>query len=269
MGGEIAVSSKLGEGSCFRFYIQAGLAPAIPTTNSFTPDDVVSIVPGQKYRILIVEDNGTNRLLLSKILKDIGLEVQEAENGQIAIALCQQWHPHLIFMDMQMPILDGYAATRQIRLWEQEREQELAPGQISHTTKIIALTASAFAEQREDSLAAGCDDFVSKPFRREEILATLSHHLQIKYLHKPTATNQITPNSLEHQPEFILDTHALDIMPDEWIAQLYFAAAQGNDTRCLHLIEQIPPEHTLLIAALNILIETYQFDHLMQLTQPK
>ncbi|MEA5551396.1 response regulator [Anabaena cylindrica UHCC 0172] len=94
----------------------------------------------------------------------------------IAIALWQQWQPHLIFMDMHMPIIDGYQATRQIRQLEQEleTEQSLTP------TKIIALTASAFTEQRQESLDAGCDDFVSKPFRQAEILETLSQYLQIQ-----------------------------------------------------------------------------------------
>ncbi|WP_242039627.1 GAF domain-containing protein [Anabaena sphaerica] len=265
MGGEIAVISKLGQGSSFRFHIQAGLAPATPTFHSFTPDDVVSIAPGQNYRILIAEDNATNRLLLSRVLKNLGLEVQEAENGQVAIALWQQWQPHLIFMDMQMPILDGYAATQQIRRWEQELVE---PGERPNPTKIIALTASAFTEQRQESLSAGCDDFVSKPFSREEILETLSQHLQIQYLHKSNSVNEISPNSLAHKPEFILNTVALGIMSDEWMAELYFAAAQGNDSRCLHLINQIPPEHTALITALTRLIETYQFDQLMTLTQP-
>ncbi|MEA5579349.1 GAF domain-containing protein [Anabaena sp. UHCC 0451] len=265
MGGKITVSSKLDQGSCFRFNIQAGLVQATPSDNSITFDHVVGIASGQNYRILIAEDNATNRLLLSQVLKNLGLEVREAENGQVAIALWQQWQPHLIFMDMQMPILDGYAATRQIR----SREKEFQPRQKAKPTKIIALTASAFIEQRQDTLTAGCDDFVSKPFRREEILATLSQHLQIQYLHESTSESANTTNTLNQQPEFMLNTVSLAIMSEEWIAQLYFAAAQGNDSRCINLINQIPPEHTSLITALSRLIETYQFDQLMRLTQVK
>ncbi|WP_323311486.1 response regulator [Anabaena cylindrica] len=104
----------------------------------------------------------------------VGLHL--VSDALIAIALWQQWQPHLIFMDMHMPIIDGYQATRQIRQLEQEleTEQSLTP------TKIIALTASAFTEQRQESLDAGCDDFVSKPFRQAEILETLSQYLQIQ-----------------------------------------------------------------------------------------
>nr|WP_266889636.1 hybrid sensor histidine kinase/response regulator [Trichormus azollae] len=113
MGGETTVQTTLGQGSCFTFYIQLALAEEVISSNSIIPiDGAVSIAPGRKYLILIVEDNSANRLLLSQILMQLGFEVQEAENGEEAIALWQQWPPHLIFMDMQMPVLEGYEATR-------------------------------------------------------------------------------------------------------------------------------------------------------------
>jgi CheY-like chemotaxis protein len=227
-------------------------------------NNAVSIAPGQtSYRILIAEDNAANRLLLGKILSQLGFEMQEAENGQVAIAICQQWRPHLIFMDMHMPIINGYEAARQIRNWEQTLED----GEFPTPTKIIALTASAFTEQRQESLDAGCDDFVSKPFRWQEILETLAKHLGVEYLYAETSGNAISPNSEAHKPK-VLDAAALTIMPAAWITQLHFAAAQGNDTSSLNLIAQIPAEHSSLIAALTNLIETYNFDQLMDLTQP-
>jgi signal transduction histidine kinase/DNA-binding NarL/FixJ family response regulator len=261
MGGEITVNSILGQGSCFRFNIQASLTQANPDVNFFNFDHVIGIAPGQNYRILIVEDNATNRLLLSQILQNLGLKVQEAENGEVAIAIWQQWQPDLIFMDMQMPVLDGYAATKQIRI----REQEL-PGETSKPTKIIALTASAFAEQRQDTLLAGCDDFISKPFRREEILATLSQHLQVEYLHQENSPSQDFNYTTYQQSDFILNAAALTIMTPAWISELYFAAAQGNDVRCLKLIAEIPSDQIRLIAALKELIDNYQFDKIMTLT---
>lgn len=265
MGGEITVSSEPGKGSCFTFQIQAGLAETISSNSASPTHNAVSIAPGQpSYRILIAEDHPANRLLLNTILSRLGFEVQEAENGQIAIALWQQWRPHLIFMDMHMPIIDGYEAARQIRNWE----QKLADEQIFTPTKIIALTASAFADQRQESLDAGCDDFVSKPFRWEAILETLALHLGVQYLYEATSTEAIAPNSLLRQLDCVLNPAALAIMPVDWIAQLHLAAALGNDASSLNLVAQIPSEHTSLIEALTRLIETYQFDQLMALTQP-
>ncbi|MDB9373156.1 GAF domain-containing protein [Nodularia sphaerocarpa] len=261
MGGEITVESELGKGSCFRFSIQADLPEAVVIEQlSSSVLDVVSIAPGQtKYRILIAEDNQANRLLLSNILSRLGLAVEEAENGEQAIALWQEWQPHLIFMDMQMPIIDGYQAARQIRNLAQTLEnqnQQITP------TKIIALTASAFTEQRQECLNAGCDDFVSKPFLWEEILEILAKHLQIEYIYETTATSEISPSD-----DFVLDPAALAIMPVSWISQLHLAAAQGNDSSSLHILAKIPSEHTGLISALTQLIETYQFDKIIALTQ--
>jgi signal transduction histidine kinase/DNA-binding response OmpR family regulator len=263
MGGDIIVSSTLGKGSCFRFNIKVGLAQANPSIDLFNFDDVIGIAPGQNYRILIVEDNATNRLLLSQILQNLGLEVQEAENGQIAIALWEQWQPDLIFMDMQMPVLDGYAATKQIRI----REKKLPPGQRLQPTKIIALTASAFSEQRRDTLAAGCDDFISKPFHRTEILEILSQHLQIEYLHQTNSSTENSSHPGNQEREFVLDNQAFKIMPSTWITKLNFAAAQGNDLKCLDLVAEIPIDQKSLITALTSLIENYQFDQIMTLTQ--
>ena len=265
MGGEITVRSQLNQGSCFTFDIQAGLADIVSNVSSFPLEGKISLALRQEYRILIAEDNSANRLLLNKILNNLGFEVQEAENGEKAIAMWEQWQPHLIFMDMHMPILDGYAATRQIRT----REQELASKQIITLTKIIALTASAFTEQRQESLDAGCDDFVSKPFRWEEIVETLSQHLQIQYLHESTSRNASNPYSLTDNSNAILDREDLAIMPVDRTRQLYAAAAQGNDFRCIDLIAQIPSEQTSLIINLTRLIESYQFDNLMILIRTK
>ena len=287
MGGEITVKSELGKGSCFTFQIQADLAQTEPITVLFDINSASSLAPGQpNYRILIAEDTPANRLLLVKLLSKLGFEVKEAENGQEAIALWQQWHPHLIFMDMQMPVVNGYEATQQIKqskaIWlgnansTAQKNREVSPphSDLPTVPVIIALTGSAFAEQREQSLGAGCDDFVSKPFRRGEILEILTKYLGVQYCHEAgaiaqaCAANAIATHSTQPQPDYTLDAAALAIMPSEWIAQLQNAAAQGNDATSLKLIAQIPSEQSSLIEALTRLVETYQFDQLMAIAQP-
>lgn len=264
MGGEITVQSKPGEGSCFAFCIQVSLAKTAPIATALTSlsTNIAGIADRPvNHRILIAEDNSANRLLLNKLLSSLGFEVQEAENGQIAIDLWQQWHPHLIFMDMHMPILDGYEATRKIRELEQSRKDYQDP------TQIIALTASVFVEQRQETLTAGCDDFVSKPFRREELLEALSKHLGVQYPSEATETEATLSRSASYQPDDRLDLAPLAAMSDEWMAQLCFAAAQGNDAASLRLVAQIPAEHTSLIRKLTNLIEKYQFDQLITFIQ--
>ncbi len=261
MGGKITVESEVEKGSCFSFKIPISVAETIPDVVSSTDiSKVGGLVPGQpNRRLLIVEDNPVNRLLLLTILTDIGFEVQEAENGKEGIKLWQEWHPHLIFMDMQMPIMNGYEATQIIR----EAEKKSTPDHPS--IPIIAITASAFAEQREECLTIGCDNFVSKPFQREEILKILQQYLGVEYCYDETEGDIIdstTPSS-----NYQLDPRDLGIMPSEWITQFYTAAAQGSDSLCLKMIAQIPTDQSSLIAALTELVETYQFDQIMLLIQ--
>ncbi len=297
MRGEITVRSEPGKGSCFSFHTQVELteAASIATVTKILPSDS-AVNSGQgNHRILIAEDNTANRLLLNRLLSNLGFEVQEAENGQTAIALWKKWQPHLIFMDLHMPIVDGYEATQKIRELEQRPNTRYPPTSLLSRppTKIVALTASVFTEQRQESLTAGCDDFISKPFRLEEVLDVLSRHLNVQYLeeaidheaidHEATDDEATDDEAIEAgssrypqgvvshltlpEPHYRLEAIALTIMPVAWIAQLRFAAAQGSDFECFKLIAQIPLEHTSLIKALNNRVEKYQFDQLMTLTE--
>jgi CheY-like chemotaxis protein len=114
-------------------------------------------------RLLIVEDQQENRLLLHKLLAPHGFDLREAVNGQEVVDLFTRWHPHLIFMDIRMLIMDGREATRKIRA--------LPCGE---AVKIVALTASAFKEQRKSILQAGCDDVVLKPFQAHELFDAMA-----------------------------------------------------------------------------------------------
>ena len=259
MGGEITVSSELGKGSCFQFHIQVELKESIPDTPASDFKEVTGLAPGQSaYRILVVEDHPINRQLLVTLLEEMGFQVQLAENGQAAIKLWQQWQPELIFMDMQMPIMDGYQATQYIK---QSNFTTIPP--------IIAITASAFAHKREECLTAGCDGFISKPFQREEILEILSQYLGVKYSYKTTAeTVSDATDAIVSSSDSTLDANNLTIMSSEWIEQLHYAAASCNDALCLSLIDQIPDEQSQLRETLSELVETYQLDQLITLTQP-
>ncbi|MGL4503353.1 MAG: response regulator, partial [Planktothrix sp.] len=266
MGGVITVNSTLGEGSCFKFEISVGLVQGSTIENTCNLNGAIRLAPGEpSYRILVAEDNPINRLLLVTLLKDLGMEVKEAENGEVAIAAWQQWHPHLIFMDMHMPKMDGYEATQRIKQWKTRTNpsSDLPP-----VPPIIAITASAFSENREECLQVGCDNFVSKPFRREEILDTLSQYLGAKYSYQETKNPVTRPSSQDKEPDRQLEADALDFMPADWVNEFYNAVAQGSDTLALELLTCIPSEHSELIETLTVLLENYQFDRLMELAQP-
>jgi signal transduction histidine kinase/CheY-like chemotaxis protein len=176
MGGEIGVESKVGQGSTFHFLLPCEVVSETALRVSRTDRLVVSLEPDQPaYRLLVVDDEPPNRQILVKLFAPLGFEVREAANGQEAISLWEEWRPHLIWMDMRMPVIDGLEATRRIKA---------APG--GEETIIIALTASGLEEDRAMILAEGCDDYVRKPFYEEDLYEVMAKHLGVRYRYEDT-----------------------------------------------------------------------------------
>ncbi len=256
MGGEITVYSVVGEGTTFTFHIHFQAAScAIKETNATVFRYPVGLAPNQPhFRILVVEDKPTNRDLLVKLLTMVGFEVKAAVNGLEAIALWEAWEPHLIWMDMQMPIMNGYEATKRIKA--------SLKGQ---ATVIIALTASVFEEQRQEVLNCGCDDFAAKPFRSQEIFEKMAQYLGVEYVYEEETPGNIEEKQSHHIPRLTADH--LNVMASEWSAQMYQRACEGNDFLLLELLDDIPPEHIPLKNALNELVENFRFDEIMELSK--
>ena len=258
MGGKITVTSQRHQGSIFSFAIPVGSTPSIATLLSrASTQTVIGLAPNQPiYRILIAEDDVTNRYLLTQILDLPGLELREADNGLDAIALCKEWQPHLILMDMRMPVLNGIEATRQIKADAQ-----------TQSTFIIALTASAFEDQRQAFLAVGCDDFLSKPFRRHTLLTKISQHLGVQYLY--AQTDRLQSAHLKHRNQHtdqLADSalqNTLAELSEPWRMQLYHAALECRDSQVLELLQQMPPAYAALKDVLIQLAEGFQFDQIL------
>lgn len=180
MGGDIEVTSVFGEGTTFRFSIECEeLAPATASAESIsvTLDEKTAqringfTAPQGEVRILIAEDQPTNRLLLKRILGKAGFTLAEAGDGQAAIEKWIEWKPHLILMDQDMPIKKGNEATAEIQAMAAEGERPI----------IVALTAYALEQARQAAIEAGCSDFVAKPFRSHELFTVISKHLGVEY----------------------------------------------------------------------------------------
>ncbi|HLO47028.1 MAG TPA: ATP-binding protein [Kamptonema sp.] len=253
MGGDISVESELGRGTNFQFYIQAKLGQKTVNKSTEEQPRVLALAPGQPtYKILTVDDKLINRQLLIKLLTPLGFEVKEASNGKEAIAIWDEWEPHLIWMDMRMPVMDGYEATKYIKSTTK-----------GNATAVIALTASVLEEEKAIVLSAGCDDFVRKPFTETSIFDTLAKHLGVKYIY--AETNLPTIDDL---PETILTSQQLTCMPREWIRQLYEAALEANTNLVLQLVGQIPEIDTHLIQSLTKLARYFEFEQLVDLVEP-
>ncbi|PZV14761.1 MAG: hypothetical protein DCF20_12315 [Pseudanabaena sp.] len=179
MGGVMDVTSKVCEGSTFRFYIPVKSLDLFSLdSQTKLPNRVIGIETNQVYRILIAEDMRLNRQLLTRILMPLGFEVREVSNGQEAIAAWQDWSPHLIWMDIRMPILNGKEAASTIR--EIESIKNISQSQ---KVRIIALTASLIDLREEDLFIHGFDGFLAKPFTEDKVFARMSEHLNLKYIY--------------------------------------------------------------------------------------
>lgn len=261
MGGDISINSQLGKGTKVRFDVNVNIGITSDRQSEAHIGKVIALAPEQPiYRLLVVEDNKENCQLLHKVLTSVGFEVHIATNGKEAIDLFISWQPHLIWMDVRMPVMDGLEATKKIK--------ERCEKSQGYTPKIIALTASAFAEDRDRILKVGFDDFVSKPFRISEIFAKMSHHLGVLYLYEeptPTQKTQKSQSSLKLVQK--LTETDLSIMSAEWLAQLNHAASCADDELILKLIAQIPPEKAELADKLTDLVNNFEFEEITHLTR--
>ncbi len=202
MGGDITVDSQVGKGSAFKIHLplKEGEAQAVEAKNN--PQHVLKLVPGQKTcRVLIADDIEDNRQLLAQLLAPVGFEIRLAVNGAEAVQAFEQWQPHLILMNFRMPVMDGHEAIRRIRSM---------PG--GADPKIIAVTASAMDDNRQDLMEIGADDFIGKPFRETELFQKIHTHVGVQYVYaddsknpEPADVGELTRESLARWPQEILD----------------------------------------------------------------
>lgn len=246
LGGEITLKSQEGEGTSVHFSIQIELGE--PTPELVTPQlEVTGIEPGQPaYRVLVVEDHPENRHLLVRLLQSVGFEVQEAVNGLDAIKMNDEWRPHLIWMDLRLPLLNGLDATQRIKA-------------AKNPPVIIALTAQAFAVDEERALAMGCDDFVRKPYQPKTIFKKFTQHLKVAFTYGQFQD--------QNQSEIPSDGAQLKKMPRLWLNQIYQAAVTLDENEIYLLIKEIPADCHILESYLKCLVKNFQFDIIMNTVQ--
>jgi PAS domain S-box-containing protein len=251
MGGNLTAESQLGLGTTFIFTIPMQVVDQIEETNTAQSSTVIALAPGQRtYRILVVDDKEVNRLLLIKMLQPLGFQVKEAANGREAIALWESWEPHLIWMDMRMPVMDGYEATKYIK------------SQVKGSaTAIIALTASVLEEEKAIVLSAGCDDFIRKPFREATIFEEMSKHLGVQYIYADNSqANQIT-----HPSKLSLTINSFQGLPAQWLAQVKDACINLDDQLLLELVSQLPSDKSDLAETLTNMIDNFEIDGILNI----
>lgn len=253
MGGEITVGSEVDKGTTFKFNIKISQIEATEIESKQATQRVIGLEPNQpRYRILIVDDKWDNRQLLVKLLSPLGFDIKEASNGKEAIEIWQYWEPHLIWMDMKMPVMDGYESTKRIKA--------TAKGK---TTAVIALTTSSFQEEEAIILEVGCDDFIRKPFREEDFFKTMNKHIGVLYVYE-----QLTHSPASTETDaLVLKPDVVAALPADWLASLQQATIECDLAMMLLLIDEIREQDDRIANALAYLANNFQFEELLNLIQ--
>ncbi|WP_437952695.1 ATP-binding protein [Sorangium sp. So ce296] len=254
MGGDMQVESQPGRGTTLRFDVRLTLADAgdaRPGGAAPRARRVVGLSPGQpRYRVLVVDDRWDVRHCLLKLLDSVGVEVRSATNGLGAVAQWETWSPHLVLLDLRMPLLDGYEAATRIKSSPRGRE-----------TVVVAMTASAFEQNRSLAAEAGCDDFLSKPFRDAEIFSLLTKHLGARF--------ELEEGPAERRPA---GPPAVDLaraaagLPASLRKDLRRAATRLDAKAVQAAIDRFRPEDAELAGAVAELARGYRFDSILALS---
>ncbi len=253
MGGELSASSVVGQGSTFQFTIPVEVVDAADLPPAALRR-VIGLAPNQpQYRLLVAEDVHASRRLLVRMLQAVGFAVRAARNGAEAVHIWEEWQPHLIWMDIRMPVMDGLEATRRIKA---------APG--GRDTVIIATTASAFAEQRAEFLAQGCDDFLSKPFTRAALFGLLHQHLGVEFVYAETA-GVAQAGSGEDTPDPAALRAQIARLPTELLTELERATIICNVEQISQLIAQIAEHDAPLADTLNHWADNFEYSRILAL----
>ncbi|MEA5537722.1 PAS domain S-box protein [Limnoraphis robusta Tam1] len=250
MGGKISLDSQQNVGSIFRFNIAAKTLKLPSKTSPLKIDKIIGLAPEQPaYRLLVVDDNSANRRLLVQLLTPLGFAVQEAENGAEAITLWQQWQPDLIWMDLRMPVLDGYQATRQIR--QQEQFQN-----VTNSVIIIAISANQLPE---DHQTLGFNHFIHKPFEELEIFTALQQHLGVQYRYA---------ESISEQCEKSVNTDGWQTvanLPEHTLKKLEDALILGDPQIIQQTIQSLNNPNNHLAETLTLWADRFEYSRILDL----
>jgi PAS domain S-box-containing protein len=255
MGGDIQLESQVGRGSTFRFLAYMETCDALPPNQTHVPGaQVTRLAPDQgPCRVLVVDDQEPNRRLLTRILSGVGISVREADNGETALAEVGRWRPQVVLMDMVMPRMDGYESTRRIT--------ELANGQ---ETAVIAVTASAFQEERNKILAAGAVDVIRKPFREDELFAALEHYAGFRFVYGHAPAEGL-PNEAANSEDEEIAPERIAALPSSLRSRIHDATLSADPDRLVGLFGEVGAADPGLAPLLNHLLDEFEYDRLLEL----
>ena len=249
MGGDLTVTSAAGQGACFRLAIPVAVGAEITPVRTAAPRHIARLKSGQPpFRVLVVDDRDTNREILVRMLAPLGLTTIEAVNGQEGVEAFSAHQPHLVLMDVVMPVMDGREATRRIRALPAGAD-----------VPIIAVSASVFEDQLKEVREAGASDFLRKPLKEEELFEKIARQLPeaFEYAEGEDAGVAGTEMAALSGDELAV---ALATLPEALRTDLLAAARQLDKGRILDLIAMAPEIPVVAAEGLRAQAESYRFD---------
>jgi len=249
LGGSLTVASELGVGTTFTLELPVELAAAaeVEALRS-TEGHVIALAAGQRApSILVVDDDENNRSVLSALLGRVGIATTEAADGSAAVVACRTARPDLVFMDVKMPLLDGVEATREIRRLEDGRR-----------IPVVLVSASVFQDEQGSVLQSGADQFITKPFREDEIWAALEKHLGLAFVREAPAP----PVSVRSPSLTRADVQALGA---ETVGALKNAFELGYVARIPAILATAPAGHERAVRELSRLATELEIETLTKL----
>ncbi|MDM8561307.1 ATP-binding protein [Candidatus Parabeggiatoa sp. HSG14] len=236
MGSKLHVESTLGKGSTF--WMALNLPEVSGFINPNTVEEPIIIGFEGKSLVLIVDDKQENRSVLVNLLAPLGFEVIEAVDGQDCINKTREHKPDLILTDLVMPIMDGFEATRQIRRIPKFKD-----------VIIIMISASVFECHKQQSMDAGCDDFLPKPVRADDLLKLLENHLKLTWVYEEEETSETEGKNGEIEPE--QETGKLVGPSKEQATILFDLAMKGNLKSVVKQLEEFEQSSSQLKSFAN------------------
>ena len=253
LGGNIVVRSELGQGSSFSFEFNAEETENENVSNESRT--VLRLKTGQPtYKVLVVDDAEMNRMLLTQTLQNADFVVREAMDGLEGVREFQAWQPEIVLMDLQMPVMDGYEAIRQIRSLPSEKK-----------VLIIAVTASVLSEEREKSFVAGADDVLNKPFRAAELFEKIEKILDVEYEYDDDETGMDLSESISP----IMLKSRLLVLPEEKVDRLREAVMSGDYYLMLKIIQELAEFDHAAAACLQKMAQRFELQQLIDLLQER
>ena len=258
MGGDISLQSRPGAGSVFVLEVPArtGRSEYHDVSGNVR---ILRMGPDQKkYRILVVDDEAMNREVMAGILSQAGFEFQPAGDGATALRLFAEWQPDLILLDIRMPGVDGYEATRQLRALPQGK-----------AVPIIGVSASIFEQDRQQAIDAGMNDFISKPFKAQELLQRIGEYLNVRYLYAAEAgSGEYVEGKPDTMSGLNLGDAELANIPPDLLHTLREGAANADYFELMAAIERLQPECPALAVQLKNLVLRYNYEACLDLLTP-